>query len=94
MEDSNQHVKFFRFRTRSIEWSSPTQGVMWLIGKIDNIDFTKRQMLKEAVLVCRETKGGFDYHTIVNFPFDEYIEIVKYADHIQPKPDRMNKQNG
>jgi hypothetical protein len=65
---------------------------MGLIKSISNIDFTPEAFLKESILICRETKGGFTFRDIKDLDYDEYLLVVNEADRLQkPIKEKENR---
>ena len=54
---------------------------------IENIDFSMNDFFTEAVLICRETRGGFSYDNIRELSYSDFDYLAKMAFKLQPKDD-------
>lgn len=82
MESNGQYVKFFRFRSPAYVEQGGL-SLLWLIQSLEFIDFSREVLIQESFATSFYSKGGFDYNTIKDFPFDEYEIVIKETNRIK-----------
>lgn len=50
-----------------------------MIGSMALIDFTKQDLLREAIFICRVIPGCFSYNDLSEMEFDDYESIYESA---------------
>lgn len=76
LENANQHVKFFRVRAHYVSSLGPAAEWLWLFFHFRHIDFNERDLIREAILICRVTNGGFSYTEICELDLKSYFMLV------------------
>lgn len=64
-----------------------------MIQSLEFIDFTKEILIQEAFAASFYSKGGFDYNTLKDFPFDEYEIVMKETNRVKTEMEKENENN-
>ncbi len=89
MEGHTKYVKFFRFRSRLLNETGPTEN--WLYDAFKNIDFSREDFLEGSIIICKLTKGGFSFDNICGLFYDEYVKLFEILNKLQKAESEENE---